>query len=425
MSREEIFTLLKGNLNENAAVAYEKIEDHLSKKLERPFILSGNAKSVILKLLYKLKTKWQEVKRIEQKFLEKNQQWLNVIVYLDENKEDESQTTSSSDKGHMGRPKPEFAQCSERTKRRRTENIRQSSFEELSYATHMKLRAEGKVEAAKIVKDISSSSPSKAKKYRSSLELIPEVTLSADEAVSLIMEQKLSRSQYQGLRNLSVKKKCKLYPSYKLVLKAKRDCYPEKNSISICETSAEVKLQSLLNHTINRILKIQMDVIKTLTREQLSNLNLICKWGCDGSSGLSMYKQKFSDDDESKSDASIFFTSLVPLQLISIDKNTSEKIIVWKNPRPSSPRFCRPIKIEFLHETTEATVKQTENIKEQASKLIPFNTVLDGKDITVNYELALTMIDGKVCNAITGTASTQRCYLCNATSKDFNNIDLI
>lgn len=98
---------------------------------------------------------------------------------------------------------------------------------------------------------------------------------------------------------------------------------------------------------------------------------------------------------------------------------------MWKNPRPSSRRFCRPIKIEFLYETTEATVKQTEYIKEQAGKLLPFKTVINGKEIIVTYELALTMIHSKVCNAITATASTQRCYLCNATSKDFNNIDVL
>lgn len=35
------------------------------------------------------------------------------------------------------------------------------------------------------------------------------------------------------------------------------------------------------------------------------------------------------------------------------------------------------------------------------------------------------MIDGKICNAITATASTQRCYLCGLTSRDFNNIDKV
>lgn len=78
-----------------------------------------------------------------------------------------------------------------------------------------------------------------------------------------------------------------------------------------------------------------------------------------------------------------------------------------------------------MHENTEATVKQVEYIKEQETKLVPFETVIDGKEISVSYKLALTMIDGKVCNAITETASTQRCYFCQLTSKYFNNIDAI
>lgn len=35
------------------------------------------------------------------------------------------------------------------------------------------------------------------------------------------------------------------------------------------------------------------------------------------------------------------------------------------------------------------------------------------------------MIDGKICNAITHNLSTQRCYLCKATSKVFKKIDAI
>lgn len=33
------------------------------------------------------------------------------------------------------------------------------------------------------------------------------------------------------------------------------------------------------------------------------------------------------------------------------------------------------------------------------------------------------MVDGKICNALTHTKSTQKCYICGATSKDFNSID--
>ena len=43
--------------------------------------------------------------------------------------------------------------------------------------------------------------------------------------------------------------------------------------------------------------------------------------------------------------------------------------------------------------------------------------------ITVTYNLSLTMVDTKVCNSLTDTTSAMRCYLCNNTSKDFNNIE--
>lgn len=121
--------------------------------------------------------------------------------------------------------------------------------------------------------------------------------------------------------------------------------------MSVTESGATVGLQALLNHTAERILKVQSDVITSLPENKVDNLELICKWGCDGTSGQSTYKQNFSGDGN-KSDANIFFISLVPLQMFN---RVNPHMIVWKNPRPSSPRFCRPIKIQFLHETAQLT----------------------------------------------------------------------
>lgn len=61
-----------------------------------------------------------------------------------------------------------------------------------------------------------------------------------------------------------------------------------------------------------------------------------------------------------------------------------------------------------------------EFIEQQIMSLVPLKIVIDGIEITVNYEMLFTIIDGKICNAIT---STLKCYLCGATSKDFNDID--
>ena len=118
-------------------------------------------------------------------------------------------------------------------------------------------------------------------------------------------------------------------------------------------------------------------------------------------------------------------TKILPLQLISINEITNAKTGVWKNPRPPSPRFCRPPRIQFVHETTEATITEVDNIKKQVDKLVLFHKIVDEKEFSVSYKLAFTMLDGKVCNAITGTESTQRCYLYDSTSKDFNKIEEI
>jgi len=353
----------------------------MSDKLQCSFTLPEDVKPIIRKLLYNFRTKWQQVQRKEERFFDTYDEWLSVFVSFNIKSQRVLETSKKPD---FGRPSLEFATSSDRTKRRKTEDIRsQTSVEELSFATQMSLRASGKLDAAKIVKDVTLGSPSKAEKYRRSLEFTPESILSGDSALSLVIEQKLSKIQYQGLRTISKENNCNLYPPYKEVLEAKRKCYPPKSSITITECSAEVKLQFLLDHTAERILLTQMEVIKSLASENVRNLNLICKWGCDGSSGQSMYKQKFSDDDGSKSDSNIFFTSLVPLQLVSINQVTNAEIIVWKNPRPSSPRFCRPIRIQFLHENTEATVNEVDCIKEQESKLVSFETIKDGKEITI------------------------------------------
>lgn len=76
-----------------------------------------------------------------------------------------------------------------------------------------------------------------------------------------------------------------------------------------------------------------------------------------------------------------------------------------------------------MHESAESTRSEVKNITEQEKNLVHYEYVIDGKIIPITYKLSLTMIDGKVCNSLTYTASAMRCNLCSATSKDFNNID--
>ena len=129
------------------------------------------------------------------------------------------------------------------------------------------------------------------------------------------------------------------------------------------------------------------------------------KWGCDGSTGQ-QYKHVFND--ENSSDTTVFFTSMAPLQLSAVNE-TKEEIVVWKNPKPSSSRFCRPIRLQFLKESADSTRKELEYMKKQINSLVIFNSVIDSKNVEIKYELVFTMIDGKVKNAITHTESSMQC----------------
>lgn len=45
---------------------------------------------------------------------------------------------------------------------------------------------------------------------------------------------------------------------------AKKLCYPPQESITVTDTSAEVALQALLNHTETRLLEVQKEVYGTI-----------------------------------------------------------------------------------------------------------------------------------------------------------------
>uniref|UniRef100_A0ABD2X790 Uncharacterized protein n=1 Tax=Trichogramma kaykai TaxID=54128 RepID=A0ABD2X790_9HYME len=108
------------------------------------------------------------------------------------------------------------------------------------------------------------------------------------------------------------------------------------------------------------------------------------KYGFDGTNSRS-YQQiaKYSAAYSN----SLFCTSLLPLQLV--DKYTC--IVYWSNPRPSSTRFCRPIKIAHEKETPETARNEEQDLQQQIEDLTDFKY----KSCLISFEMHLTMIDGK------------------------------
>lgn len=233
--------------------------------------------------------------------------------------------------------------------------------------------------------------------------------LSKEEALNVLVTAKLTKCLSNFIRNVTSEIGHNCFPSYCQIQRAKTECYPNKETIDISETSVHINLQSLLDKTAERLIQV-------VDKKQFNNLVLISKWGCDGASDQSQYKMQFNN--ELSDDSSLFICCLVPIKLYDSVTGT----VIWINDRTSSTRMCRPISLQFVKESNEIINSTIENINSQIALLNPSNCT---SEIRITHKLCLTMIDGKICNTITKTQSSMRCYLCKASPKEMNNLGAI
>lgn len=158
-----------------------------------------------------------------------------------------------------------------------------------------------------------------------------------------------------------------------------------------------------------------------MPQESESVLMLTSKYGCDGTSGFSMYKQKFVD---SSTDESIFMISMVPISLFVVNENYKAQSI-WENSKSNSTRLCRPLKFEFAKETKEKILLEMNTVRKEVQNLTPSKIELNGKTYFVKHKLHNTMIDGKVCQALTNTSSSNNCVICGAKPTQMNDIEAV
>lgn len=387
-------------------------------KIGSPMLTSDalcSLKTTLRVLVCKIQKKWRESSRNLASFLNKNASWLENNVKFS------NAVRAALPSGlsrNAGRPKKEFKNCHPKVKNRKVRHIlKSSSQDELAKATATKLYQSGKRNSAAIVMELASASPergSKIKKARISSSNSPP-KLAPDQALALLIDANLSSNQYNIVRDQAKNHSCTLYPPYYVVKEAKRLCYPK--DIIITEVSAEVSVQSLINHTVARLCVGLEGILRTLSN--VKTLNIIVKWGCDGAEQVN-YRQKYMD--KHSSDDSMFSVSMVPIQMGYVNDNGENHSVIWKNPAPSSTRYCRPIKFVFAKETVSVITSEVNKVKEQISELTPTTILVDGKQFQVTANMIFCMIDGKVCNAVSSCASSQTCYLCGAKPSEMNNI---
>jgi len=185
--------------------------------------------------------------------------------------------------------------------------------------------------------------------------------LTPQEALALVLELNLTKNQYTIMRKTAMNAGHQLYPPYSQVQLAKQDTRPSLSAINVTETKAEVRLQDLLAHTSNRVVKLcQEGIVSYMDTEnfQHTDVVLLLSWGMDGSSGQAKYKQRASLPSNMV-DSTLFATTAIPLRLTSSNK------LLWQNPCPQSPSFCRPIRIQFVKETKELVLAEKQKVEQE------------------------------------------------------------
>lgn len=412
-------------LKEKNAAVFTFISNSLGRNECSNYYLTDIIKQQIKNVNSKLAQKWSASHRSIKTFLSNECAWLDEVIHFP-CIQDPSEQEAGPSSLRPGRPPKKFEDLSVSAKKRKVVPLLESySHEELVFATQRSLRLTGKRDAAILVREITETSPKRATHMKKTLTNPPPlpVKYTPEEGLALYVDGHFTKHTYILMQSGAKLRHANIYPSYNSILKAKKDCYPSPESLEIGDISAEVKLQALVDHTITRLAIVQQEVLIQKLQDLSDGLKIIFKWGCDGSSGHSNYKQVFSVQGELESagvtDSSLFAVCIVPLQM-----TTNKNDILWSNPKPSSTRFCRPIKLIFQKETVELTRREIANVERQIDTISPTNIFVSGEEITVSSCFKLTMIDGKTFGVISET-STQSCGICGASPKYMNDLEAI
>lgn len=250
----------------------------------------------------------------------------------------------------------------------------------------------------------------------------PQKPYTPIEALAVLIDRKMTVDTYNFLHSDLQHRGFAAFPPYHQVQEARKTCHPK--DIKITEQDAFVPLQNLVQHTFDRLLNIYDELFITVC-EKIATENLECtfyiNWGFDGSSGQSLYKQCFEDDDRASEGVGLFATTIVPLQIV-----TNSNQVIWRNRLCQSYRSCRPLCIQYRKETTDRVLQEEARVEEEIRNLNSLAVKTSkGHTITVNFKFFLAAIDGKILHILKKTPSQLRCPYCGLTSGDFNNIEKV
>lgn len=176
------------------------------------------------------------------------------------------------------------------------------SSQELVFASRLSLRSSGKRNASTVIGEVTETTTTRAYKFKKAYKMFTQKSnynkiFTPEEALAILVDLNLTKQQYTTLRQRLKEKEVYVFPSYDVIKNVKKECYPPDHSIFVTESSAEIRVQAILNTTTSRIVKVQETVLQQCINDiQPDSIECIYKWGFDGSSGQREYKEKLTDD---------------------------------------------------------------------------------------------------------------------------------
>lgn len=186
-------------------------------------------------------TKWKDASRTETYFKSKYAAWLRTEILFETPSEEPNPSHKASG---SGRPSLSYEQKSLRSRRREASQFSKENEDcnvaVMIDAASMAARKQKQTDLASVLKEVNRSPtrPTKIRKMITSPTTTP-TPYTPEEALEFILDNNLSKQQYQNIRNGAKIRKCNIYPTYETVLKVKKQC--RVPNVTVSDTVAQLQ----------------------------------------------------------------------------------------------------------------------------------------------------------------------------------------
>ena len=180
------------------------------------------------------------------------------------------------------------------------------------------------------------------------------------------------------------------------------------------DTEAKIGMEELLHNTVDRLL-LKKEIVSKLDNlteqndEEELHVNLVFKYGLDGSGDQKKYKQENADNN------TLLASQMCPIRLV----NRDTKRVIYENPLANCPCSHRPVRLSYEHETRESVDEEYERMKSQIERMLPYSPK---EGIVIHWVGIPTLMDGKALTFVLDEAAHSTCPICGGKEKAISTI---